>query len=398
MLRLVRSRTNRVLTGVAAGLAERLAVDPTLVRVGFAVLALAGGAGVLLYLVLALIAADPQAENAPPVRTPRSGARPVIAVSCLVLGTLLLLREAGLWFGDAFVWPIALAALGATVIWTRADEAERSRWRPLLASADGSAEAVVTARVSPLRLGIGALLIIAGMATFLAANSALSATRGFVIAVVVTVAGVTLIFGPWVWRLATQVAEERRQRIRSQERAAMAAHLHDSVLQTLALIQRTDAPREIASLARVQERELRGWLYGQSGASDNGSLSGSIDKMAGRIEELHHINVQAVVVGDMTLDDRVKALVDACGEATLNAAKHSGAGVVSAYVEVDNGEVTAYIRDQGSGFDPNDVPADRRGIADSIRGRMARVGGTATIKSAPGRGTEVTLRLPRRLP
>ena len=77
------------------------------------------------------------------------------------------------------------------------------------------------------------------------------------------------------------------------------------------------------------------------------------------------------MVGDAAMDEAMRALVAAISEATLNAASHSGAAEVSVYVEVEADAVTAFVRDHGSGFDPDAVPADRRGIADSIVGPHA---------------------------
>jgi len=198
-----------------------------------------------------------------------------------------------------------------------------------------------------------------------------------------------------LWKLARQLSDERRERIRSEERAEVAAHLHDSVLQTLALIQRSESSREMATLARVQERELRSWLYGK-GLPGSDVLSTTIDQLAGRVEELHQVIVEAIVVGDAPLDDHLRALVHACGEATMNAAKHSGAESISVYVEVEDDAVTAFVRDQGKGFDPETIPADRRGIRESIHARMERHEGWAEVFSAPGDGTEVQLHMPRR--
>ena len=178
----------------------------------------------------------------------------------------------------------------------------------------------------------------------------------------------------------------------------MAAHLHDSVLQTLALIQRSKSDREMTSLARTQERELRAWLYGRAPELAAVRLRDAIDSMAGRIERQHQVSVEAVVVGDAPMDERLRSLVNAASEATANAAVHSGSTTISVYVEVEQGAVTAFVRDQGSGFDPAVVPDDRRGIADSIVGRMERYGGTATVTSKPGAGTEVVLKLPRSEP
>jgi signal transduction histidine kinase len=151
----------------------------------------------------------------------------------------------------------------------------------------------------------------------------------------------------------------------------------------------------MSSLARVQERELRAWLFGQSGDVAADLLSTAIDAMASRVESLHHVPVEAVVVGDRSMDEQLITMVHACVEATVNAAKHSGANSVSVYVEVEEDLITAFVRDSGKGFNPDDVPADRGGIAESIRARMERIGGHADIISAPGEGTEVRLSLSR---
>lgn len=175
----------------------------------------------------------------------------------------------------------------------------------------------------------------------------------------------------------------------------MAAHLHDSVLQTLALIQRTDDPGDMVALARGQERALRPWLYGKMRPGGSGSLSAALDDVAAEVERTHRTRIEVVVVGDCPVDDGVRALVHACREAMVNAARHSGARGVSAYVEVEDDAVTAFVRDQGVGFARANVPADRHGIAESIEGRMERNGGVALIESGPGRGTEARLRIPR---
>ena len=387
---IVRSRTNRVLLGVAGGLGERLGVDPVLVRVAFAVLALAGGAGLVLYLLAWAFSVEPDTEGARrrPVRRPR--ARQALALGMVVLGTLLLLRELGLWFGDQIVWPIALAAAGSAVIWARSDDRERARWLP-----GNPIEALFTGRVGLIRILVGGLLVASGLGLGFANTGAdLAAAGDVLLGVAVTLIGLGLIFGPWATRLVNQLAEERRGRIRSEARAEMAAHLHDSVLHTLALIQRADASPEVVGLARRQERELRAWLY-RVPVPPEGRLRPAVEAIASRVEQRHDVPVDIVVVGDAPLDDAGRALVDACQEAAFNAARHSGAPLVSVYVEVEPDELTGFVRDEGKGFDPDAVPTDRRGIADSIRGRIRRHGGAVTILTAPGEGTEVQLRLPR---
>jgi signal transduction histidine kinase/phage shock protein PspC (stress-responsive transcriptional regulator) len=387
-----RSSSDRVIAGVAGGLGERLDTDPVVVRLAFVALVMAGGAGLLLYLAAWVLSSEPETRDEVH-EPPTSSVQQTIAISLVVLGALVLLRFAGLWFGDAWVWPVALAAFGSALIWTRDDADVRARWNRWAHRIPGIDSDSPLASPSVGRLIGGGLLIAAGMGLFLAANDALPALRNLVFAVAVTLAGGVLILGPGVLGLVRQLSEERRERIRSQERAEMAAHLHDSVLQTLALLQRTESMQEVTRLARRQERELRSWLYGRTQALGNDHLSTAVEEMATRVESLHDVSVEVVVVGDRPLDDDLSALVAALGEATTNAARHSGADEVSVYVEVEPEEVNAFVRDQGKGFDLDGVGEDRRGIAHSIVGRMRRVGGEATITSRIGEGTEVHLEL-----
>jgi signal transduction histidine kinase len=373
-----RSTDDRLLTGVAGAVAHRLAADPVFVRIGFIVLALASGAGVLLYLVLLALSSPPAPNPLRRLGDPIPNARRAFAFGLVVLGVMILLRGSGLWLGDSLVWPLALAALGSAVIWARGGSAVSSR----------------SVGLTIARGAVGLLLVATGMATVLATRVSLAEAGSALVALVVAVVGVAILLAPGLLRFGRQLADERRDRIRSSERADMAAHLHDSVLHTLALIQRSDDPAEIAALARGQERELRAWLRGR--ADDQATLSAAIDALAGRVERHHRVPVEAVVVGDAQLDDDVRALVDAAGEAAVNAARHSGADQVSVYVEVEPDAITAYVRDDGKGFNVAEVEADRRGIAQSIVGRLQRRGGTAHVDSQPGEGTEVELRLPRR--
>lgn len=394
---LTRSRSDRVLVGVAGGIGEAVGIDPVLVRLAFAVLTAASGLGVVLYLLAWALSAEPAGGSASEAATrPAPRPRQIAALGCIVLGCLLVMRDVGLWLGDTLVWPVALAAAGSALIWARSDERDRARWSRVGARLPGNpVEAVFAGRSSPLRVAAGGVLVAGGMAIFLAANQALAAARTAVLAMAVTAAGLSIILGPWILRLVRQAGEERRERIRSQERAEIAAHLHDSVLHTLALIERADVPPEIVSLARRQERDLRAWLNGRPPGDAAADLRGAIDALASHVEQLHHVAVDAVVVGDAALDDRLQALVLACQEAAINAARHSGAPRVSVYVEVEDAEVVAFVRDQGRGFEPAAVPGDRRGIAESIVGRMQRHGGSASIHSRPGEGTEVQLTVPR---
>ena len=213
--------------------------------------------------------------------------------------------------------------------------------------------------------------------------------------VVVLVAG-ALILAPWWIRLVRGLADERAERIRSQERAELAAHLHDSVLQTLALMQRrAENPREVAGLARRQERELRAWLNGGRPLGERGTLAAALELAAAEVEEDHGVAVDVVTVGDCPLDPGAEALVAATREAVVNAAKFAGPEPVSVYAEVGEERVEVFVRDRGPGFDPDAVPEDRRGVRESIVGRMRRHGGDAVVHTGVGAGTEVELRLER---
>jgi signal transduction histidine kinase len=389
-----RSASDRVLLGVAGGLGRGLGIDPMIVRLAFVALATAGGAGIILYLLAWAVSSEPDnRQEAPPEI---STLQQTVAIALVVGGLMLILRAAGVWFGDPLAWPVAIAVFGSAVIWTRGDEDVRARWQEFAQRIPGMPTKLLIGRASPWRVLGGTLLIAAGMAVFLAANDALFAARNVLFAIAVTVAGGVLILGPGVLRLARQLSEERRERIRQEERANVAAHLHDSVLQTLALLQRSDSPQEMTRLARVQERELRSWLYGKSSVRGHDLLSTAVEAMANKVESLQDVAVEVVVVGDCPLDDGIQPLVLATGEAVTNSAAHSGTNEVSVYVEAEPEAITVFIRDQGKGFELDAVPDDRLGIADSIIGRMQRVGGTAKVTTAPGEGTEWQLTLPRR--
>jgi len=203
-----------------------------------------------------------------------------------------------------------------------------------------------------------------------------------------------VIFAPWVVRLVRSLGLERAQRIRSQERAEMAAHLHDSVLQTLAMVQRRSGdPQEVAALARRQERELRAWLAERPAPGQKALLAPALEAAATEVEERHGVPVEVVVVGDRELDAGAEAVVGATREAMTNAAKFGGGSPVDVYAEATDGRLQVFVRDRGPGFDPAAVPDDRRGVRESIVGRMERHGGRARLTSATGAGTEVELLL-----
>lgn len=388
-----RSADNRVIAGVAAGVAEYLRVDRMLIRLGFALLAVCGGVGLLAYLALWLAVPAAPYATTPPRAVDHDGRRDA-AVALVLAGLIILLRSSGLWFGTTIATSVGLVSLGLSIVWLRSDQQERARLSRIVERApEHVLDAVSPGRVGRLRLAAGGLLLAGGLAVFLVGTD-VARSPAIVLPVVATAAGVGVIFGPFAWRLLGQLGQERAERIRSQERAEMAAHLHDSVLQTLALIQRAEGPRDMVALARNQERELRAWLIGRSPPADD-TVAGAIEKAAAAVELNLKVPVEVVTVGDAPLDDRLRAIVDATREATLNAAKHSGAAQISVYVEVEPGAVTAYVRDQGTGFDPDGVAPDRRGISESIRGRMQRAGGSATILSEPEGGTEVQLTMSR---
>ena len=208
--------------------------------------------------------------------------------------------------------------------------------------------------------------------------------------------GLLLVVGPWLWRTAQERDAERTRRIRSEERAEVAARVHDSVLQTLALVQRESAdPKRVEQLARRQERELRAWLFPEGELFKEETLVAAIGNAAAEVEELHGVRVEVASAGNAPLDDDARAVVLAAREAMANAARFSGAEEISVYAEADGDGISVFVRDRGAGFDRAAVPQGRRGLTESIEGRMTRHGGAAKIVSTPGSGTEVELSLPR---
>ena len=400
---LARRSERRLLAGVASGIGDHFHIEPNLVRLAFVVLALAGGAGIVLYAAGWLFLPTDSASAAvdgPGRDRPRNDFVEVLALGAVTLGVLLLARSIGLGFDDALLWPIVLAAMGTALIVGRSgrpiDEligelVRRDRGIAPRQDAHGSGTASV------LRVVVGGALVVAGVGAFLATQGAFRAVGQGLLAIAVILGGLGLVFGPWLWRLWTALVEERSERIRSDERAEMAAHLHDSVLQTLALIQRrADDPRTVVGLARRQERELRAWLFGRAPARADLDLGDALEATAATVEQLHGVPIETVRVGGACpLDDRLRALVAATQEAMVNAARHSGAPMVAVYEEVESDQVTVFVRDRGRGFDPHSIPTDRGGIAESITGRMERNGGVAVVRSRPGHGTEVELWMKR---
>jgi signal transduction histidine kinase/phage shock protein PspC (stress-responsive transcriptional regulator) len=395
-----RDPSRAMLGGVAAGLARRLGVDPRLIRIGVAIATLAGGWGALLYLLLwATLPPSEDAQGvAPRFRTGRSAVEVGLGAALLLLSALLLAREVGLWSSDALVWPLVLIAGGAALLWRQSLAGTGHEGETPLSEAPPAERRARRAAIVS-RTSLGVALVLAAGAAFLYFTGALSAARDVVLAALAVAVVLAVIFAPFIARLAGELSEERGRRVREQERAEMAAHLHDSVLQTLALMQqRAEDPREVATLARHQERELRAWLAGRAPDVVTQTLAGALEAAAGEVEATHRVPVEVVAVGETGLDERGEALVAAAREAMVNAAKHGGPEPVRVFAEAEDGMLAVYVRDRGPGFDPAAVPADRRGVRDSIVGRMARHGGRATIHTTAGAGTEVELVLPREAP
>jgi signal transduction histidine kinase/phage shock protein PspC (stress-responsive transcriptional regulator) len=388
--RLHRRAHGRVFGGVAAGLADHLGVPVVAVRLGFVVLSGLWGLGALLYVSYwAVLPPDPAR-----VRDGRRDSGQLAAFGALALGGVLL----GLLLGGGAVlqtvWPAVVVILGVGLIWHRADPVQRRRWVPdhlwtgALAGDGSRTQAAV-------RLAGGAVLVAVGLVGFLASTGELGVTRDGLFFGGVLLAGVALVAGPWMWRTVVELRAERAERIRSQTRADIAAVVHDQVLHTLALIQRNaEDPREVARLARGQERDLRNWLYKPT-ASPEEKLAAALEAVAAEVEDTYAVTVDVVVVGDADVDVPLDALVQATREALVNAGRHAGVGTVSLYAEVEPETISVFVRDRGTGFDLTSVDGDRHGVSGSIIGRMQRHGGSADIRTAPGEGTEVRLQVPR---
>ena len=371
-LNLHRRSSDRVLAGVAGGVADRLGVPAGYVRAAFVVVASLWGLGVVLYVALWMATFERVSDD--PARDLSS--RQQVGIGLIYAGGLLVLRGVGWWPGDVLVLMIATLAFGMAVL-------SDFDWLGRILDPDSS-------RPSKLRIVAGAVLLMVGLGLLAGAVSRVETLGAVTTAVLLTVTGVVLVFGPWLVGMGRALTSERRERIRQEERAEMAAHLHDSVLQTLALMQRSDDPRRMMTLARQQERELRSWLYGGRSAGEaERRLASALEEVAARVENDFTIPVEVVTVGDAALDDTGRALVAAAGEAMVNAARHADAEEVSVYAEVEDGRADVWVADRGKGFDPAAVPPDRRGVADSIQGRMARVGGGATVDTILEEGTEV---------
>jgi signal transduction histidine kinase len=388
-----------LVAGVAAGVADRFGIDPTIVRVAFLLSSLVSGLGLLAYVV-AWVMLPVQGRSgtiASRAVADRTGIVLVLAFVPALVAILAVSSALNVGFLSSFAWSGYFALAGLVLIYRNADDHERA-WL------HRAAEPIFTLgsrsrRVLILRVLAGAGLAAGGVALFTSGHATqLGHPLG---GAALLIAAVVLVFGPWWLRLTRDLVAERQARIRAEERADMAARVHDSVLQTLALIQRSARePDRIVQLARNQERELRSWLFDTDRASANkakvGTLSGAVEQLARDVEAAHGVPVDVVSVGDCPIDDELETALAAAREAAVNAAKWSGAPTISVFVEVERKRISLFVRDRGCGFDPTRVPEDRHGISTSIRGRLDRVNGAVSIRSTPGEGTEVELSVPRR--
>jgi signal transduction histidine kinase len=389
MRRLYRRREGRLIAGVASGLSEHLGIDVLLLRIGFVASIILGGLGLVLYAAFWVVV--PQAKD-DPSRLDRTDAR-VQLVGFAALGAAMLLVAQLLGAGPGLIWPAAAMIAGAAVLWRQADDASRDRWRTV-AERQRAALSGTRGRTA-LRYLAGIGLVLVGMGTFLATQDAFPVARRAFLPAVVATLGIVVVAGPWLLRYWREATEERTARIREHERVELAGRIHDSMLQTLTLIQRrADDPEEVRRLVRHSERELRGWLYRP--AQPASSLRAMVTQACAEVEDEYDVTIDVVVVGDLPATAHVEAMVHALREAAVNAAKHSGVRDVSVYVEVGTSELSAYVRDRGKGFKVGAIPADRFGVRESLIARMERHGGQATIRSTKRTGTEVRLTLPLR--
>jgi signal transduction histidine kinase len=397
-----RPKDGRVVAGVCSAVANRLGLDLLVVRVLFVIFVCTSGAGLLVYVV-AWAVVPAQGEDASIFsRAIKDRRGIVLALSFLpllvvteILATLLRVG----WVAS-FAWFGFAGAAGLVLVWRNADENERVWMHQLITPALNLAGEHQPRWRRFVRVILGVCLFGGGLALLIVGHKSTAVLKPIGGAMLVVVAFV-VVFGPWWYNIARDLIAERQARARAEERAEMASRVHDSVLQTLALIQRSvDDPQHVIKLARSQERELRAWLFEGRAPGDIGAeistFSQGIGLIESEVEEDHGTPIHAVYVGDCPLTEDLRALLGAAKEATVNAAKWSGADEISLFAEVEKDKVTLFVRDRGKGFDPADVPADRQGIAQSIRARMDRYGGSVQVRSAPGAGAEVELSMPRR--
>lgn len=373
-----RRRRSRLAAGVCSGLAASFGIEVGVVRLVFVLLTLCGGIGAVIYGVL-WISAD---ETDDPVPPPRQGAAiDSAAILSTAAGFALLSRSIGYWAGDQLAVPALVVAAGAALFGSR-DDVSRG-----LRRSSGW----------PLRMALGVSLVGVGLVVSAAFAGGYRNVGPSALGALALVAGVAFLAWPWLSRLTNDLAFERTERIRNQERAELAAHLHDGVLQTLALIQkRAEDPREVRSMARRQERELREWLFtSPTQSATDETVAGLLKHELAAVEDAHRVRVEVVAVGDAPLDDAGRALVAAGREAVVNAARHAQVDSIDVFLEAEAQSIELFVRDRGVGFDPDAIEADRHGVNESIKGRIERAGGTAVVRSTLGEGTEIEMRVPR---
>lgn len=445
--KLYRSPNGRMLGGVAHGLAVHLGLPVVWVRAAFVLLFFAQGIGGLLYAAFWFVVpigigeparggtqwvyrngtfvpaeggfgelrkggphrlgrlrellqrtfhGEPAEAGTAPAEAPaltaestRGGLGQLFALLLLVVGIMALLSALHIQTAKPYVWPLLTVGVGVALVWRQADDSRWQRWFGL----EGTKR-----RAAYTRVGAGVLLVVVGIVGFLLLQDSDSTLSAVIEASVAVLAGVLVLVGPYVLRMWQDLGAERTARIRAQERAEIAAHIHDSVLHALTLIQRrAEDPKEVLRLARAQERELRLWLYRPEAAAEAApdTLAERIREVVAEVEDRHGVAVELVCVGDCPMDDRIAAQMQAAREAMVNAAKYGGGGPVQVYAEVEGRTVSVFVRDHGPGFDPDTVPEDRMGVRESIIGRMKRNGGTARVRPAPDGGTEVELEMER---
>ncbi|WP_090930364.1 ATP-binding protein [Nonomuraea jiangxiensis] len=378
--RMTRPMEGRLLGGVAQGLAAQLSLDPVVIRLMFVLLSVVDGVGVVAYAVLWMVTPRQPYAGQPPQRDwSQLAAFSAVGMALLAFGWLTGASKGGIG-----MLPFAVGGIGALILWQQADPERRKSWM---------SGATLSIRKNRVRTLIGVVLVVIGAIGFLAAQGELDQARPGLVFTIVVVGGLAVIAAPWLAGLWKELQLERRERIRQEERAEVAAMVHDSVLHTLTLIQRVaHDPREVARLARSQERELRNWLY-QPAQDADATLAAAVRRIAAEEEDAHGVPIEVVCVGDIALDSAGKlgATLKAARQAMVNAAKYSESPSISVYAEVEGEEITIFVKDRGKGFDLETVPLDRMGIRESIIGRMERHGGVARVRTSPGEGTEVML-------
>ncbi|MEV4562445.1 PspC domain-containing protein [Nonomuraea sp. NPDC049419] len=378
--RMLRPMEGRLLGGVAQGLATQLKLDPVVIRLMFVLLTAVGWAGAPAYAVLWMVTPrEPYEGQVPPRDWSQLAAFTAIGVAVLAFGLLTGASQGGIG-----LLPFAVGGIGALILWQQADPERRRSWM---------SGAALSIRKNRVRTLLGIALVVIGAVGFLYSQGELAQARPGLMFTIVVVGGLAVIAAPWLAGLWKELQLERRERIRQEERAEVAAMVHDSVLHTLTLIQRVaHDPREVSRLARSQERELRNWLY-QPAQDADATVAAAVRRIAAEEEDAHGVPIEVVCVSDIDLDaaGKLAAMLKASRQAMVNAAKYSESPSISVYAEVEGEEVTIFVKDRGKGFDLDAIPLDRMGIRESIIGRMERHGGTARVRTAPGEGTEVML-------